>query len=423
MNLIKTSFLTAVSTVVKIITGFIVNKVVAIYIGPSGMALTGQFGNFVTMALSFSNGGINNGIVKYVAEYNDDSEKRSRILSSSILISLLCSLILSVVIMLFYRNLSVFLLKSEEYGSIFIVFGATLVIFSLNSSLISILNGYKEIKKFVTLNIISSIIGLLITSFLVVMFRLYGSLLSIVVSQTLLFFVTIFFIVKSEWFKLNNFTQGIERDSFIKLSKFTVMALLSAMTLPISQIIVRNYITDHISLNAAGQWQGVWKISDVYLMIITTSISVYYLPRLSEIIDKDELRREIRNGYKILMPIVIVLATMIYLSREAIIHILFTKAFLPMSELFAFQLIGDFFKIASWLLAFLMVAKAMTKLFIITEIGFTASYVIFSMLFINRFGLIGVTYAFALNYFLYLLTMVYLFRDTVFPGSSGFNAT
>ncbi len=414
MDLIKTSVLTSLSTAVKIAAAFVINKVIALYIGPSGLALTGQFMNFVSIVLGFSNGGINSGIVKYVAEYREDPEKKAKILSTSLAMSLLCSLGLTVFILAFHRSLALHLLKSAEYTSIFIIFGITLVIFSVNSSLVSILNGYKEISKFVALNITASIIGLFITLILVCLFKLYGSLLAIVVSQTLIFFVTIFFITRSEWFKLSNFTRGFDRASLLNLSKFSLMALLSAATVPTAQIIIRNYIADHISMDAAGYWQGVWKISEIYLLVVTTSLSVYYLPRLSELLGKEALRKEIFSGYKILLPMVLAMAIMIYLFREFIVIILFTREFMPMADLFTFQLTGDVLKIASWLLSFLMVAKAMTKLYVITELCFISSFVIFSILFLNRYGLIGVTYAYALNYLLYLIAMIYFFRDIVF---------
>jgi PST family polysaccharide transporter len=416
MDLIKTSVLTSLSTAVRIAAAFVINKVIALYIGPSGLALTGQFMNFVSIVLGFSNGGINSGIVKYVAEYREHPEKRAKILSTSLAMSLLCSLALTVFILAFHRSLALHLLKSTEYKSIFIIFGITLVIFSVNSSLVSTLNGYKEIKKFVALNITASIIGLIITSVLVCLFKLYGSLLAIVVSQTLIFFVTILFTTRSEWFKLSNFTRGIDRASLLNLSKFSLMALVSAATVPTAQIIIRNYIADHISMDAAGYWQGVWKISEVYLLVVTTSLSVYYLPRLSELLGKEVLRKEIFSGYKILLPVVLAMAIMIYLLREFIVIILFTREFMPMADLFTFQLTGDVLKIASWLLSFLMVAKAMTKLYVITELCFISSFVIFSIVFLNRFGLVGVTYAYALNYLLYLFTMIYLFRGLVFKG-------
>ena len=57
-----------------------------------------------------------------------------------------------------------------------------------------------------------------------------------------------------------------------------------------------------------------------------------------------------------------------------------------------------------------MLAKAMTKVFIYTEIGFSVLFVVLSIYFINTFGLIGITYAFSLNYFLYLVVMIFIFR-------------
>jgi len=83
---------------------------------------------------------------------------------------------------------------------------------------------------------------------------------------------------------------------------------------------------------------------------------------------------------------------------------------MPMVELFKWQLIGDVIKISSWLLSYLMLAKAMTQLYVYTEIIFSAIFVYLSISFIDRFGLIGVTYAFCLNYVLYLITMIIIFK-------------
>jgi PST family polysaccharide transporter len=63
-----------------------------------------------------------------------------------------------------------------------------------------------------------------------------------------------------------------------------------------------------------------------------------------------------------------------------------------MKPLFTFQLLGDFFKIGSWLLGYLMIAKAMAKAFIATEIIFAASYVVLSYYFMDHYGIIGATF-------------------------------
>jgi PST family polysaccharide transporter len=409
MNLVKTSVLTAISTIIKVITGFVINKVIALYVGPSGLAVIGQFQNFIGIVTTFSNGAINSGIVKYTAEYQT-IEQKQKIFSTCILISFICSLIISICLFSLSDYLAESILKDKQYSHLFIVFGFTVFLFALNSILIAILNGQKEIKKYILVNITSSIFSLFFTSFLITQFHLTGALYALVVNQSVIFFVTLAFVVKSNWFKVQYFKQGLDKESVIKLSKYSLMAITSALTVPVSHIFIRNYIGENLSWDAAGYWQGIWYISSMYLMVITTSLSVYYLPRLSEITCNKELRNEIINGYKIILPIVILLASGIYFFRELAIHIAFTDKFLPMEILFKWQLIGDVIKITSWLLAYVMLAKAMTKIFIITQIIFGVLFVGLAVVFINFFGLVGITYAYALNYFLYLILMIIIFR-------------
>ena len=409
MTLIKTSVLTGISTIITVISGFVINKVIALYIGPSGLAVVGQLQNFMTIVTTFSNGAITSGIVKYTAEYQT-IEKKQKIFSTSIIISLSCSFIISLLLFGFSGYLSELILKDIRYNSVFIVLGITIFLFALNTILMSILNGQKEIKKYILVNISSSIFSLFFTSFLIMQLNLMGALYAMVVNQSVIFFVTLGFVLKSSWFKLEYFKKGVDKESLIKLSKYSLMAITSALTVPMSHLIIRNYIGDNLSWDDAGYWQGIWYISTMYLMIVTTSLGVYYLPKLSEIQDNKELKKEIISGYKIIMPIVIILAFSIYLFRELAVHIAFSEKFLPMLELFKWQLIGDVIKIASWLLAYLMLAKAMTKIFIYTEIVFSILFVVLSIVFINYFGLVGVTYAFSLNYFIYLIVMIFIFR-------------
>ncbi|MDN5093709.1 O-antigen translocase [Aliarcobacter butzleri] len=412
MTLIKTSVLTAISTIIKVISGFVINKVIALYVGPSGLAVVGQLQNFMSIVTTFSNGAITQGVVKYTAEYQT-IEQKQKIFSTSIIISLVCSLIISIFLFGFSEYLSELILKDIQYSSVFIVFGTTIFLFALNTVLMSILNGQKEIKKYVLVNIASSIFSLFFTSFLIMQLNLMGALYALVVNQSVIFFVTLGFVVKSSWFKLEYFKQGLDKESLSKLSRYSLMAITSALTVPVSHLIVRNYIGENLSWDDAGYWQGIWYISTMYLMVITTSLSVYYLPKLSEIQDKTELKKEIFHGYKIIMPIVLVMSLVIFLLKEYVILIAFSDKFMPMMELFALQLIGDVIKIASWLLGYITLAKAMTKTYISLEILGSLSFVLLSIYFVDNYGLVGITYAYALNYFLYMFVMIYIFRKVV----------
>jgi Na+-driven multidrug efflux pump len=87
---------------------------------------------------------------------------------------------------------------------------------------------------------------------------------------------------------------------------------------------------------------------------------------------------------------------------------------LEMEKLFAWQLTGDFFKVAGWLLSYIMLAKAITKMYIITEIIFTVSYILLGYGLVHILGLQGITIAFAINNCIYFIVMVFLFKKLLF---------
>lgn len=414
MNLFKTSVLSGISNLVKMATSFLTGKIIAIYIGPSGLAFLGQFQNFINIAMSFSNAGINSGVTKYVSEFYEQEDKKDKYISTSFFITIFSSIIMSLLIFVFNETLANYLLNDIKYSYVFKIFSISLVFFSFNNLLTSILNGSKEIKKLIIINILSTIVGAIFTSLLIYYYKVDGALISLVTYQSISLIITILFVLKSDWFKLSKFFKDYDKESANNLFKFSLMALISVVILNISQLLIRNFIISSISFEQAGYWQAMIRISDLYLNFIITTLSVYYLPKLSEIKDDVLLRKEIINGYKLILPVLFVINFLIYECRYIIINLVFTERFIPMSDLFLFQMVGDFFKISSWLLSFLMIAKAMTKLFIFTEIIFSFSFILLCVIFLKYFSLTGLAYAHALNYIIYTLTMMYVFRKVLF---------
>ncbi len=414
MKLVKTAFFSGLITFIRIASGFLSNKVVAVYTGPAGVALVGAFSNFIVIVLTFANGAINNGVIKYTAEYSEDKQELKKLFSTSLKISISCSLAVGGVLLLFAPFFTQLIFTNQLFVNIIRVLGCTIVFYSLNSLLISILNGKGQIRDFTIVNMSGSILGLLITLILVVYYKIEGALYALVLVQSIVFFVSLFLITKSEWFSLPFFRESFDKVIAIKLSHYTLMAVVTALTVPVSQIILRNLLIKSIGINDAGIWQGLMKISDGYLMVVTIALGTYYLPKLSTLKTDSELRAEILQGYKIIIPIVLVTCILIYFLRFFLIKVLYTPDFNKMEGLFIWQLIGDFFKIAAYILAYLMLSKTMTKAFVITEILFSVLYIMFSYYFIDLFGLIGVTISFALNYFIYFLVMLIIFNKIIF---------
>lgn len=414
MNLLKVSALSLIATFVKLLAVLVINKAISIFVGPSGLAVIGQFQNALGIIQTAAKGGINTGVTKYTAEYHDNIDARDSLWTTSLKLTLICSLIISIILILGSSYFSKYILKTNEYSYVFIVFGFTITLFSINQLLLSILNGLKEIRDFISINILQSVYGFVFTTLLIVFFKLDGALIAMVTNQSVIFFIVLWKLKKNKKITIGEFKKKYDLVQLNKLFRYSLMTLVSAFTAPVSLMIVRNYIGETISWDAAGYWQAVTYISAMYLMVITTALSTYFLPRLSEVNDKKELRKELKKGYIIILPLVACLSIIIYLLKDFIILALFSESFHAMRELFKWQLIGDFFKVSAWLIAYLMLAKAMTKMFIITEILFSLIFVCLSLLLIDKLGLVGVTYAYTINYSLYLIAMLILMKKHIF---------
>lgn len=411
MGLFKTSILNGIAVLVRVITGFLLNKILAVYVGPSGYAAMGQFQNFIQMVTSFSGGAINTGIIKYTAEYYEDAEKQRGIWRTAGSLVLICSFIFALLIILFNVQLSSYIFNTEKYRSVFIWFAIFLVFFNFNALFLAILNGKKEIVKLVIANILGSVFSLVITSMLAIQYQLYGALVALSIYQSLAFFVTLILCYRATWFKLSYLFGKIDPSITKRLGAFVVMALVSAVCVPLSQIAIRYYLTKEFSLEYAGYWEAMIRLSATYLMLVTTTLSVYYLPRLSELTNIIDIKKEVYRGYQFIFPLALIAGLFVYLCRDLIIRILFTDSFLPMEQLFLWQMIGDALKIGSWILAFLMLSKAMTKLFVITEILFAISSVVLTIAGTKLFGFEGVSIAHIVNYAVYWIFMaVFVFK-------------
>ena len=122
IDIIKVFSLNAMATLVRMCAGMISVKVIAVIIGPAGIALLGQLNNLNTILLGMANGGINTGITKYVAERKDNENEVKKLLSNALRITLTCSIIVGLLLIVGCVPLSRLILMSDEYYYVFIVF-------------------------------------------------------------------------------------------------------------------------------------------------------------------------------------------------------------------------------------------------------------------------------------------------------------
>lgn len=415
-NFLKASFFSGLAAISKIISAIVIAKVVAILLGPEGLALIGQLSNFVLLAVTLSGVTVSQGIVKYVAEYSgvNDKESLDKLISTGLKIALYSSFIFGFLIIIGSVFLSSKILFDSEYYYIFLLLGITLSLSGVNAIFTSVLNGFKEFKKFNVITILSNLFGLLITIILIYIANLKGVLISLVLNQTILFLVTYFFIRKEKWFSFYSYLKiPFERRFLVDLSKYAILALFSTILVPIVTILIRGTIIKHGGLDDAGYYEFVLRVSNVLVMFFSIIISTYYIPIISEIRTVHQLKREVLNTYKLVIPITILAVGAIYLLRNFIIILLASREFLVVSPYFGWQSLADLFKILSQVLSFILIAKAYIRLAIIIEVLFNSINLILCYFLIPYYGYTVVFKVSFLMYVLYFIINIIIYRTVI----------
>jgi len=410
VELIKTGILSAISVSVRLLALLGVNKVFAVYLGPNGYAAIGQLQNAMQVIMAISGGAINNGVIKYTAEYSKDKEKQYLVWKTAGIITLLSALTGGIIIFSFRHYLSAWLWKDIRYANILAWLALLLVLSSMNFLFLAILNGKREILRYVLANVFGSVLIFVVSFMLTSTFHLYGALLALTVYQAISLPFTLYLCGSFKWLSRACLLGKFDKKIAVNLGKYAAMALASAACFPFAHMFIRDHLGRNFGWDAAGHWEAMWRLSAAYLAVVTTTLSVYYLPRLSEIISKDRIRREIIYGYKVILPIALVFASLVYFYRIFIIEILLSSDFLPVEELFFWQLIGDVLKISGWMLSYLVVAKSMYREHIMAEIIFSTCFFFLVCYFSEFFGIKAAAIAHAVNYMLYFLFMFFTLK-------------
>ena len=412
MNFFKTSFWASISTGVTMVCGLITTKFVAAKIGPAGMAYVGQFGNTTALIHLFASAACIVGVVKYVAE-SEDIAYRRKILSNALLLVITCTFFASLFAIIFSPYLSNLSFKSQQYVDAYIIYAVLLIFAVVNSVFSSMLNGLQQIKWMAILNVITSVLNVALILIGFHYFGISGVLVATFVSATAI--TPLYVYVLRRFDVIPRFLDIFIIDKAIikMLFNFSIMSVVSGVLAPSIQMFIRSKLMVDSAANA-GNWQACTRISDYYLNFICTVLGMYYMPKLASIKQKALLKREVWLGIVRVVPVVAIISFSVWLSRELVMKLLLTEEFRPMLPLLKWQLVFDVIKIASWMLAYLMWAKAMRNAYVITEIIFAITYAVFSWIFINNFGMIGAIYAFGANYTMYLITMLVLFRKLLF---------
>ena len=357
MSLAKASLWTAASTLVKIGAGLLVGKLLAVSFGPAGLGLAANFRQLITVLGVLAGAGIFNGVTKYVAQYHDNPQQLRRVVGTSSAMVLGFSTLMALVFVLAAAPISQGLFGNTDYQGLVRLVALVQMGIAWGNLLLALMKGFRDAAG----NALSLIVGSLIGVFAYyVSYRLggyEGALLGLALIPALVVIPAVIMLIKRGAIPLSYLKPSWDNGLAGQLSKFTLMALITSVTLPVAYIMMRKLLAAQYSWDEVGIWQGVSSIS-------AASFTVWLL-------------------------------------RDFAIWLLLSNKFTAMRDLFAWQLVGDVLKVGAYVFGYLVIAKASLRFYILAEVSQFTLLMVFAHWLIPAHGALGAAQAYMATYIVY----------------------
>ncbi|HEY1395725.1 O-antigen translocase [Roseateles sp.] len=418
MNFKKAGLFIGASTLVRLLGGVVTVKLIAVSIGPSGLGQLGQFMSMMAICVLLAAGGIQNGVVTGLAQREESSPERESLWRTARTAGAVASAVAALVLLIAADPLSVFLFRDTGFVGVVRLFALLQFALCFSTLAAGRVIAEKQTLTFAWVSSSSVVIGLLGLSLAAWNFGVKGAAYGLVWSAACPAIVYGIRWLRQRQSEGNGW--GIHPPDLSYLAKFSLMVVVSAIAMPTVQILLREHILARGSWDDVGSWQAVLRFSDASLQFVGVLLSSHFLPRISAVRDRAGLQQHVMEAYRFLLPVIAAITAFAYFFSAELVRLLFSREFGLAITFLPWQCLGDALRGLSLVLGFVALSRGNLTLYISAEVFQGVSMLVGGWLLVDRFGPIGVTYAYILTYGLYLpiCVAVYLTYLRRLPPSS-----
>ncbi|MFZ2497818.1 oligosaccharide flippase family protein [Methanosarcina sp.] len=416
-EIIKAIFKTGSGSIINIILGLLSTKVLALVLGSSGVGLYSLINQTLVTATSAGTIGGQTALVHGLASKH--GAERDKYLTTVFWIFSYGAIAVALGFLLFSPLIAKTVFASSDEKTISLVRWMTLpiILTIIYSYFINLLNGFRAIGRLAIAQVIVSFltalfaypISKLVSSGYIIAFIV---MISASTLGGILFSVTVAY--KEKWLNplIINFIPKFDREAVNHFSFITRTTFITGLIATGTLLIIRTMIIRYGGFSSAGIFDVAWILSMTYVALLLGSFGTYYLPTLSGTNDTSSRVTLIQDTFKISLLIIIPLIITIIVLKSLLITILYTYEFMPSLKIIRWMLIGDYFKVSSWVLAIPMLAYGDMKCLFWTDLLFYIGFLTLSctvMFYYNDIQFIGI--AFLISYVFYFVYTIYYVRN------------
>lgn len=389
--------------VYTILIQIIKSKVIAVLLGPLGVGIQGLYQSALDLVKQATSLGISQSAVRDVAEANGsgDIKRISRTVTVLRKIVWFTGLLGLIAVVVFSPLLSEASFGSKEYILPFAFLSVILLLDQISAGQRVVLQGMRRLRDLAKATALGVTVSLFFSLPLYYLYGAKGVVPAMIVTSVVTLVVSWFYSRRVQIEKMVVSTKEVISEGKNMMVMGVSMSLSGVMAMGAAYLI-RSLLRKWGGVDEVGLFQAGFMIINSYVGLVFNAIATDYYPRLASVNkDNDKCRDVVSKQGEISVFLLAPLLSVCILLMPVVIKILYTEQFLPADNFIKWACLGMMFRLASWIVSYLFVAKAESKLFIINEFVSTFNYLWLSLLGYKLGGLTGMGIAFALNYFIY----------------------
>lgn len=389
----------------QILIQIIKSKFVAVLLGPLGVGIMGLYQSGLLLVQQLSSMGLSQSAVRDVSEANG-SKDALRIAQTVVVVRKLVwftGLLGLIVVACCSPLLSKMSFGSYDYTIPFIILSVTLLLDQLSAGQRVVLQGMRRLKDLAKCTAFGVTFGFITSVPLYYWLGIDGIIPTLILNSACSLALSWIY---SRKIKIEN-VQITPKQTLGQGRQMLVMGVSMSLSGIFSSVVsyaIRGFIQGNGGVEQVGLFQAGFAIMTTYVGMVMNAIATDYYPRLAAVNkDNDKCREAISQQGEIGTMIIAPMLSVCLVFMPFVLKILYSDKFLAANEYISWACLGMMLRLAAWVISYLFVAKAESRLFVKIELTAQVIGLIFSLVGYKLAGLSGLGIAFALQYVVYFL--------------------
>lgn len=391
--------------VYQILIEVIKSKFIAVLLGPEGVGIQGLYTSGITLIQQLTSFGLSSSAIRNVAESHSqgDIDKIAKVVSALRKLVYITGFLGMIAVIALSPLLSKTSFGDNVHIIGFIVISVTLLFNQISAGQKVILQGTRNLKLLAKSSAIGVTLGLFFSIPLYYWYGIDGVVPNIIITAMTSLALTYYFSRKVLITKISISAKETFSIGRSMLSMGIAMSL-SQLVAAASGYTLRGCIRMWGGVDEVGLFTAGFLLMTQYTGLVFSAMGTDFYPRLAAV-NKDNAKcKQLMNqqgeiGLLIISP----LLSLCIVFIPIVVVILYSEKFLSIDSYIVWCSVGMLFKMASWTVSYIFIAKGESKLFAFNELSVGIYSLLLSLLGYKIGGLQGLGISFALSYLLYMI--------------------